>query len=187
MTRIVAGVLGGRRLRTPPGGGTRPTSDRVREALFSRAESLLGGLHGTETLDLYAGSGAVGLESLSRGAARTVLVESDRRVAAVARGNAAALDLTHRTEVVAGRVETVLAGPPRVVAGLVFADPPYSVATPRLRDVLGSALDGGWCTQGALLVVERPSRADPLRFPDGVEDVGERRYGETTLWYGRRA
>src|SRR5680860_1646812 len=87
MTRIVAGTLGGRRLETPVGDATRPTSDRVREALFSRVESLLGGLDGAAVLDLYAGSGAVGLEALSRGASRAVLVESDRRAAAVVRRN----------------------------------------------------------------------------------------------------
>jgi len=187
VTRIVAGDLGGRRLETPRGDGTRPTSDRVREGLFSRVEALLGGLEGAAVLDLYAGSGAVGLEALSRGAVRAVLVEADRRCAAVARRNAAALGLADRTEVLTGRAETVVAGGSRVVADVLFADPPYALAAADLHDVLAAALGGSWCAADALLVVERASRAGVWHFPDGVEDVGERRYGQTTLWYGRRA
>jgi 16S rRNA (guanine966-N2)-methyltransferase len=101
MSRIVAGELGGRRLRMPPGDRTRPTTDRVREALFSRVEALLGGLDGAVVLDLYAGSGAVGLEALSRGAAHAVLVECDRRAVAAARANVAALGVDDRARVVA--------------------------------------------------------------------------------------
>ncbi|CAN5781724.1 16S rRNA (guanine(966)-N(2))-methyltransferase RsmD [soil metagenome] len=187
MTRIVAGTLGGRRLETPPGAGTRPTSDRVREALFSRVESLLGGLTDAEVLDLFAGSGAVGLEALSRGAARAVLVESDRRSAAVVRRNADALGVADRAEVLGRRVERIVTEAPRVVADLVFADPPYAADATVLRDALAAALAGGWCAPGALLVVERSTRAEAWRFPDGVVDAGERRYGQTTLWYGRRA
>lgn len=188
MTRIVAGTLGGRRLATPAGSGTRPTSDRVREALFSRTESLLGGLDGVAVLDLYAGSGALGLEALSRGAASAVLVESDRRAAAVLRSNVAALGLDATARVVADRVERLLtrspvgagAGP----VGLVLADPPYDLPADALREVLATGAQGGWLGADALLVVERPTRSS-WRFPTGVTPVGERRYGETTLWYGR--
>ncbi len=187
MTRIVAGTLGGRRLESPAGDRTRPTSDRVREALFSRVESFLGGFDGTAVLDLYAGSGAVGLEALSRGASRAVLVESDRRAATVVRRNIDALGLADRAELVAQPVERVARQPPRVLAGLVFADPPYAMSAVALRQVLGGALTTGWCAPGALIVVERPTRADSWRFPQGIDSVGERRYGETTLWYGQLA
>jgi 16S rRNA (guanine(966)-N(2))-methyltransferase RsmD len=186
MTRIIAGSLGGRRIDTPPGDLTRPTSDRVREALFSRVESLLGGLAGCAALDLYAGSGAIALEALSRGADRAVLIEADRRAAGVIRRNAAQLGLADRVDVVTAKVDTALAADRRIVADLVVADPPYTVPSAALHATLGRLLSGGWCTADALIVIERPSRAGQWTFPEEVEDVGSRRYGETTLWYGRR-
>ena len=187
MTRIVAGSLGGRRLETPAGAGTRPTSDRVREALFSRVESLLGGLDGCRVLDLYAGSGAVGLEAVSRGAREALLVESDRAAAAVARRNVATLAVGDQVEVRTDKVERLLAGAPRITADLVVADPPYSLGSDQLRETLDLGLRSGWYDADAVLVVERPTRAGPWRQPEHVDDLGERRYGETTLWYGRRA
>jgi len=187
VTRIVAGTLGGRHLETPSGDGTRPTSDRVREALFSRVESLLGGLDGAGVLDLFAGSGAVGLEALSRGADRAVLVESDRTAAAVIRRNVDVLELAQRAEVLRQRVERVVSAEPRVRADLLFADPPYAADADVLRLTLAAAIEAGWCAPAALLVVERPTRGPRWRFPDAVDDVGQRRYGETTLWYGQRA
>ena len=189
MSRIIAGALGGRRLRTPPGEHTRPTSDRVREALFSRVESLLGGLDAAVVLDLYAGSGAVGLEAVSRGAARALLVESDRRAVAVVRTNISALGVSSQARVVGDRVERLLARPPgpgEQPADLVFADPPYSVDHASLRTVLVAGAAGGWFAAEALIVVERPTRGQAWEFPPGVRPEGNRRYGETTLWYGRR-
>ncbi len=195
MSRIIGGELGGRRLRTPAGSRTRPTSDRVREALFSRIESLRGGLTAAVVLDLYAGSGAVGFEALSRGAAHAVLVESDRRAVAVLRANVDALAVGARTRVVADRVERLLtrpAGPDLTgsaagASDLVFADPPYDSDPGVLHAALDAALHGGWVARGALLIVERPTRGPAWEFPRGVDGAGERRYGETTLWYGRRA
>lgn len=189
MSRVIAGALGGRRLRTPPGDRTRPTSDRVREALFSRIESLLGGIDGAVVLDLYAGSGAVGLEALSRGAVRAMLVECDRRAVAAVRANVAALGVQGQAIVVADRVERVLArvapwagGP----ADVVFVDPPYTLDGLALSDTLSAGATNGWFADDALLVVERPTRGGPWVFPAGVRPAGERRYGETTLWYGHR-
>ncbi len=191
MTRIVAGSLGGRRIQTPPGDGTRPTADRVREALFSRLESLVGGLGGCRFLDLYAGSGAVGLEAVSRGARTAVLVESDRRAAGVARANIDALAVADRVRLLTGRVERLLARPdgagPDAPADVVFADPPYVLGSDQLRAVLEQGTTHGWLAEGAVLAVERPTRGGAWRQPAGFEDLGERRYGETTLWYGRRA
>lgn len=187
MTRIVAGEVGGRRLAVPPGGGTRPTSDRTREALFGTLGSLLD-LAGGRVLDLYAGSGAVGLEALSRGAAHALLVESDPRAAAVARRNTADLGLAARAAVLRDRVERVLAaGPPdRVRYRLAYADPPYAMPGTEVDAVLAALADGGWLEPGAVLVVERASRDAGPGWPASLRPVQSRRYGEGTLWYGRQ-
>lgn len=184
VTRIIAGRAGGRRLAVPPGRGTRPTSDRAREGLFATIGSLLGTFTDLRVLDLYAGSGAVGLEALSRGAAHALLVESDPRAVRVIRANVAELGLSGAS-VVADRVERVLAAPPADPAqryDLVFADPPYAVTGPQVRTVL-ERLRAGWLAPGALVVVERESRGGPLEWPEGFDPVRERRYGEATLWY----
>jgi 16S rRNA (guanine966-N2)-methyltransferase len=182
VTRIVAGSVGGRRLAVPPGERTRPTSDRAREALFGTLSALLD-LDGARVLDLYAGSGAVGLEAVSRGAAHALLVDSDARAAATARGNAQALGLDARVAVRRDPVQRVLAGPPQPY-DLVFADPPYALSDDDLADVL-DRLGAGWLAAGAVLVVERSSRGEGPRWPERVEPLKERRYGEGTLWYGR--
>lgn len=183
MTRIIAGVAGGRRLVVPSGRGTRPTADRAREGLFSTIEAVSGPLAGCRFLDLYAGSGAVGLEALSRGAGRATLVESDPKAARAAATNVRALGLPG-AQVVAEPVERVLAaGPPDGICyDVVFADPPY--ADP-VDDMLAALLDGGWLCRGALVAVERASRDRPLVWPEGLAGLRERRYGEGTLWYGR--
>ena len=181
MTRIIAGTAGGRRLQTPPGSGTRPTSDRVREALFARLEHL-GALDGA-AVDLYAGSGALGLEAASRGAAPVLLVESDRRAAAVIKSNVAALGLTD-VSVRAATVERTLAGDAPYVAQLALIDPPYAVTEAVLASVL-DALTGGWLAQDAVVVVERSSRSPQPTWPPGLTPEDERKYGETTLWFAR--
>src|SRR5690349_24184329 len=126
MTRIIGGAAGGRRLQTPTGDATRPTSDRVREALFSALESQLGSLSGLRFLDLYAGSGAVGLEAGSRGAASVTLVESDRRTAALIEDNARTVGIA--AQVLAQPVARVLATSPAAPYDVVFADPPYPLS-----------------------------------------------------------
>ena len=159
MTRIVAGTLGGRRIAAPPGAGTRPTSDRVREALFSAVEAEVD-LDGARFADLYAGSGAVGLEALSRGAAHVLLVESDARAARVIRENVAALRAGPAARLVTGKVATVLAaGPDGGPYDVVFADPPYAVPDAEITALLTTLVDGDWLAPDALVVVER-SRAD---------------------------
>jgi 16S rRNA (guanine966-N2)-methyltransferase len=183
MTRIIAGDARGRRLRTPQGGATRPTADRVREALFSSLDARLGSLAGVRFLDVYAGSGAVGLEARSRGAAAVTLIESDRATAALIRQNARALGLDSVT-VLSGKAERVATDPPPGKRfDVVFADPPYSIPGGRLSQVLAGLLAAGWCAPGAWLVVERPRR-DDWRWPVGVDAVQSKRYGETVLWYG---
>ncbi|MFG1871835.1 16S rRNA (guanine(966)-N(2))-methyltransferase RsmD [Micromonospora arborensis] len=187
MTRIVAGTLGGRRIAAPPGAGTRPTSDRVREALFSAVQAEVD-LDGARFADLYAGSGAVGLEALSRGARHVLLVESDPRAARVIRENVAALRAGTAARLVTGKVATVLAaGPGGETYDVVFADPPYAVPAEEITDVLTALVDGGWLAPDALVVVERSSRTRQFDWVDGITAERSRRYGETTLWYGRRS
>ena len=182
MTRIVAGTARGRRLAVPPA-GTRPTADRAREALFSSLDSELGGFDGLAMIDLYAGSGAVGLEALSRGASRVLLVESDRRAADVVKANITTVGLPGATVLV--RPAERLGPNPGAPYDLVFADPPYDVPGPKLRAVLTDLADGGWLTAQATVVVERAKR-DEWTWPDGYEADRDRKYGEARLWYGHR-
>lgn len=188
MTRIVAGSLGGRRLDPPAGSATRPTSDRVREALFSTLESLTD-LPGARFADLYAGSGAVGLEAHSRGAAHVLLVESDPKAARAARANIAALRVAPAVRLVAASVQSVLAaGPgPEPPYDIVFADPPYSLLERQLTAVQEGLIGGGWLAPGGIVVIERSHRSGPLRWVGPVTELHARRYGDTTLWYGRRS
>lgn len=190
MTRIVGGSAGGRRLRTPPGEATRPTSERVREAMFSSLEAALGGLEGCRVLDLYAGSGALGLEALSRGALALTSVESDRRTARLVERNAADVGLGDRVEVLALPVARVLAGPPggeRAAYDLVLADPPYPLGEDDLADVLALLAEPGWLAEGVVVVVERSARSPEPTWPPGLVPLRSRRYGETALWYVRAA
>lgn len=186
MTRIIGGSAGGRRIGTPRGAATRPTSDRVREALFSAVESWCGSLQGLRFLDLYAGSGAVGLEAWSRGAGVVTLVESDRRTASLISSNARALGFA-RANVVAAPVATTLQTPPAAPYDVVFLDPPYPLPDAAVGADLAQLATGGWLVPGALVVVERSSRSAEPAWPDGFGEVRSRRYGETTLWYAEAA
>ena len=183
MTRIISGAAGGRRLQTLPGAVTRPTSDRVREALFSRLEHR-GLLEGTKVLDLYAGSGALGLEAASRGASLVLLVESSRAAAKVIRAN---IGIVGRPGVrlLGDRVERALgAGPPGGIRmDLVLIDPPYDLSEEGLASVLAVLVERGWLATEAFVVVERSSRSPQPRWPEGLELSGEKRYGETTMWF----
>ncbi|GAA6526447.1 16S rRNA (guanine(966)-N(2))-methyltransferase RsmD [Intrasporangium sp. DVR] len=183
MTRIISGSAGGRTLRTPPGTGTRPTSDRVREALFSRLEHH-GLLDSTHVLDLYAGSGALGLEAASRGASIVLLVEADKKVAEVIARNIEIVGVPG-VRVVTDTVERVLrAGPPAGIRmDLVFLDPPYDVGEAALTGVLTALVEQGWLGPEAFVVVERSTRSPQPTWPPGLELSGEKRYGETTIWF----
>lgn len=187
MTRIIGGSAGGRRLATPKGQATRPTSDRVREALFSAVESWCGSLHGLRFLDLYAGSGAVGLEAWSRGADAVTLVESDRRTAALIAGNVRSLGAASAVDVVSAPVATVLARQPSAAYDVVFLDPPYPLDDAKVAEDLALLSAHEWLAPGALVVVERSARSPEPTWPSGVELVRERRYGETTLWCAEAA
>ena len=182
--RIVAGEAGGRRLAVPPGDRTRPTSDRTREALFGTLAALVE-LGGARVLDLYAGSGAVGLEAVSRGAAAALLVDADARAAATATANATALGLADRVTVRRDRVDRVLAAPPAEPYDLVFADPPYALPDAELDVILATLAGNSWLAPGAVLAVERSRRGAGPAWPAAVRAIKARRYGEGTLWYGR--
>jgi 16S rRNA (guanine966-N2)-methyltransferase len=188
VTRIIAGAARGRRLSVPPGTRTRPTSDRAREGLFATITALHGPLRGAAVLDLYAGSGAVGLEALSRGAAEVLLIESDGAAARVIRANIAAVGLPG-ARLVTGRVAAVLARGPG--AGPAFdvavADPPYAAGDEEAAAMLTALRAGGWLVPGALVAVERATRSGPLRWPAGYAPDRSRRYGEATFWYGLAA
>jgi 16S rRNA (guanine966-N2)-methyltransferase len=185
MTRIIAGAAGGRRLKVPTS-GVRPTGDRAREGLFNSLGSLLD-LEGARVLDLYAGSGALGLEALSRGAADVVLVENGPRVLPVLRANIAAVGLTG-AHVLPYSVPTAVAKPfGGAPFDLVLADPPYAVTPDAVLGVLGGLVEHGWLAPEAVLVVERPAREDPWEWPTPLRGLRDRRYGEALLRYGRAA
>jgi 16S rRNA (guanine966-N2)-methyltransferase len=179
MTRVIAGSSKGRRLQVPSGTTTRPTSDRAREGLFSSLLSLLE-VEGARVIDLYAGSGALGLEALSRGATSATLVESEPEAVASLRANAELLRLPG-THVVAQPVERFLEVDPEPRYDLALLDPPYDlVVEPVLEQLLP------WLADDAVVVVERRTRGADLVWPVGLERVRERRYGEATLWYAVR-
>lgn len=179
--RIVAGLAKGRRL-TAPAAGTRPTSDRAREALFNSLAGMLD-LDGARVLDLYAGTGAVGLEALSRGAAEAVFVETGRAALAALRRNVAAVGLPG-ARVVPREVRAFLASDPGQPFDLVFADPPYDLADHVLAGVL--ELLAPRLAASGYVVVERAVRSPAPPWPPFVTPVRERRYGDGVLWYGRR-
>lgn len=186
MTRIIGGTAGGRRLQTQRGMQTRPTSDRVREALFSSIESWCGSLRGLRFLDLYAGSGAVGLEAWSRGAGVVTMVEQDRRATALIRNNATTIGF-RGADLVAASVDSTLRRPPAAPYDVAFLDPPYPLGADEVDADLRALHQFDWLVPGAMVVVERSSRSDSPDFPQGFTDLRERRYGETTLWYGHAA
>lgn len=162
--------------------GTRPTTDRVREALFNVLASDVG-LDGARVLDLYAGSGALGIEAVSRGAASAVFVESDRRAAAVLEANLA--DLGVRDAVVRrATVTAALASAPAHPVDLVLADPPYDVPHTEVEAVLAGLSAAGWVAPGAVAVVERPAGGPELTWSDGWTAWQVRRYGDTRLEFG---
>lgn len=186
--RIIAGAARGRRLAVPPA-GTRPTSDRVRESLFSSLDSALAAdgvpWSALRVLDLYAGSGALGLEALSRGAAAVLLVESDRRAGAVAADNVRAVGLPG-AEVLVRDVRRLAAAPPSGPPfGLVLADPPYDLPAAGVADALAALAAAGWIADGAIVVVERYAREDDSPLPGGWDAGRTRDFGDTRLWYGR--
>lgn len=183
MTRIVAGAARGRRLAVPPK-GTRPTSERAREALFNSLRSLLD-VDGARVLDLFAGSGAVGLEALSRGAVDVVLVESDARAASTVRANVDAIGLPGAQLRRRSAAAYLADEGERGEFDLVFLDPPYALSDQSLGGLLATLAADGWLAPDAVIVVERSAHGTPPPWPDGVVSLMKRRYGTGVLWYGR--
>ncbi|MEV6525435.1 16S rRNA (guanine(966)-N(2))-methyltransferase RsmD [Longispora sp. NPDC051575] len=184
MTRIVAGAHGGRRLAVPDGQDTRPTSDRVREALFSALESRIG-VDGSRFADLYAGSGAIGLEAYSRGAAHVLLVEAGARAARTIRDNIVTLRATGSVELMVSKVDHVVQSAPPAPYDIIFADPPYAVTDSEVAGMLAGLVRHGWLTEGGVVVVERAKRSAEPEWPPGLVADKPRKYGDTTLWYSR--
>ena len=178
MTRIIGGVAGGRRIAVPPR-GTRPTTDRVRESLFNIVTARRD-LTGLPVLDLYAGSGALGLEALSRGAASALFVESDARAAAVIARNIDALGLSGAT-LRRGAVARVLAAGTASPVGLVLADPPYDVGDAEVNAVLSALTTHGWVREGTVAAIERAATGGVLTWPAGWSVWPRRVYGDTRL------
>lgn len=186
MTRIIAGSVGGRRIAVPPA-GTRPTSERVREALFSSLETSPG-MAGLYVLDLCAGSGALGIEALSRGARHALFVESDRRAATVLRRNLTDLGLDVAGVLRVSPAASVLGGPADRTYDLVLADPPYAVPNAEVAGWLAAAWSNGWLADDATVVVERrhDRRRRGFEWPEPLCALRERRYGDTVLHVGVR-
>jgi 16S rRNA (guanine966-N2)-methyltransferase len=190
MSRIVAGGAGGISLKSVPGDSTRPTTDRVKEALFSRLESY-DVLTGARVLDLYAGAGSLGLEAASRGARSVLLVELAPKAVAVCQANAGIVNKALRNEVVSvrrGSVDSVLdsfAPIQGASAGrtwnVVFMDPPYPLTEEELAKTLEKV--ALVLEVGATVIVERSSRSAEPTWPDGLEKFADKKYGETRLWF----
>lgn len=157
----------------------------MREALFGALEAAFD-LDGVHVLDLYAGSGALGFEALSRGASGVTFIESDRRAVEVLRGNAAALRLAG-ARVVAGPVESVVAAEPDRAYDIVLADPPYALTNERLGAVLAALVERGWVAPDGLVVLERAGRDGEPDWPEGLRPTRSRRYGDTVLYWAEAA
>lgn len=181
MTRIIAGRLGGRRLRVP-GEGTRPTSDRVRESVFNILAAR-SDLEGVWVLDLYAGSGALGLEAISRGAAGATFVDSGRRAVTTIAANIKACGVSSITTVHTRSVSAYLAGAPERRFGLVFSDPPYDLAADRVAEDL--SLLTARLADDALVVLERSTRSPADAWPSEYEVVVDKSYGDTRVEIAR--
>jgi len=175
--RIIAGEWRGRPLEAPPGGATRPTGDRAREGLFSMLASRLGSFEGLAVADLFAGTGALGLEALSRGAGRCTFVEKDRAALDALRRNVDRLGAGERAEIRAQPVEHVSLAP----CDLIFLDPPYGagLALPALERAAAWLAPGGW--------ISIEAHGEALAPPPGLDAMGERRFGKATLTLFRNA
>jgi 16S rRNA (guanine966-N2)-methyltransferase len=181
--RVIAGGARGRRLVAPVGDHVRPTKDIAREAMFSALDAR-GALDEANVLDLYAGTGALAIEAMSRGAAAAVLVEWDRAALAAVRTNLQVLPTGTRASVVARDVGRFVTGGPPFEApfDLVFVDPPYGTADEDITALLANLLAPGWLTPEAIVSVERPSR-HPVIVPPGLSSGWERTFGDTLLTF----
>lgn len=190
MSRIISGMAGGTNLKSVPGDATRPTTDRVKEALFSRLESW-DVISSARVLDLFAGSGSLGLETASRGARHVMLVELAPKAVSVCQQNAKKINETLKQDIVAvqrGKVDTYLSSLvdeetllPRKTFDLVFMDPPYPLTDQELSVTLQKV--SLVLEKDATVIVERSSRSPEPTWPANLERIAEKKYGETKLWF----
>ncbi len=173
--RIIAGEWRGRKLVAPAGRETRPTADRTRETLFSMLASRLGSFEGLRVADLYAGSGALGLEALSRGAAQATFVESDRAAIRAIEANAAAMGAQDRASL---RATSAAALPASEPFDLIFADPPYAAGSGTAA--AAAVAKTGWLAPGGWMAIET-RRGDAVAPPDGWEVDATRDVGRAHL------
>ena len=190
MTRIIGGTLSGRGL-VVPARGTRPTSERVREALFSSLEAMLraAGYEWSQidVLDCFAGSGALGIEALSRGARRAVLVERSRSAGAVIGRNIAQLEVSGAEVVICDVLAASAVGRLRGPFGVLLADPPYDSDPGDIGALLTRIVDAGLLVDPGIIVIEGSRRWTASPLPSCTIEVRRRDYGDTALWYGRTA
>ena len=183
--RIIAGVARGRKIDAPQG-ATRPTSDRAREGLFSTLSSLFGELHDLRVLDLYAGTGALGLEAASRGATSVDLIENDPKAVAVCRANIEKVGIpgvkVHALAVEKWLTQEVAPAP----YDIVLIDPPYSLANDRVEHVLELLVSQGLLSERALVSVERESKSPAFAWPAGYVAERERAYGLAIVRYASK-
>jgi len=180
--RVIAGSMRGRRLTVPPGEGVRPTKDIVREAVFSALDAR-GAIVDAVVLDLYAGSGALAIEALSRGAASVLLVERDRAALDAIGLNVEHLGIGGQARVARANVVSFLEDPPAEAPfDLVLADPPYDTSDDAVGDLLAALTAPGWLAPEALIAVERPTRA-VVHLPNGLRACWERTFGDTLVFF----
>lgn len=190
MSRIIAGAAGGQPLKSVPGDATRPTTDRVKEALFSRMESW-DIISGARVLDLFAGSGSLGIETASRGARQVVLVEKAPKAVAVCQANAALVNKVLKATTVLvqrGSVDSVLdsyinsqTGEPSKTFDVVLLDPPYPLSEEELTATMEKI--SKILAEDATVIVERSSRSPEPVWPENLTKFADKKYGETHLWF----
>ncbi|HJX77025.1 16S rRNA (guanine(966)-N(2))-methyltransferase RsmD [Glutamicibacter sp.] len=190
MSRIISGVAGGTSLKSVPGDATRPTTDRVKEALFSRLESW-DVISSARVLDLFAGSGSLGLETASRGARQVLLVELAPKAVSVCQHNATKINEALKSDVVSvqrGKVDTVLSSffdeegsAPKRTFDLVLMDPPYPLTDQELAVTLDKV--SMILAEDATVIVERSSRSPEPLWPANLAKIADKKYGETRLWF----
>ena len=183
MTRIIGGDFRGRSIKVPDA-ETRPTSSRVREAIFSSVEHAVSGLDDLRVLDLFSGSGAFGIESISRGATEAVLIEKDLRAADTLHTNVANFGIKNARVVIADAFAEVAQKSGRGTFDVVFIDPPYAFEDQDVNSLLSNLVANDWLNEYALIVVERGSRSQ-VQWPESVEELRKKVYGDTSIWYGQ--
>ncbi|HUW78891.1 MAG TPA: 16S rRNA (guanine(966)-N(2))-methyltransferase RsmD [Candidatus Nanopelagicaceae bacterium] len=181
----MAGSAKGRRLEAPAS-VTRPTSDRAREGLFSTLEHLLGTLGRKRVLDLYAGTGAIGLEAASRGASQVDLVESDARAIQVCRRNIISLRLPGVSAHALPVEKWLSSASPTAPYDLIVMDPPYADSNERIERMLALIMVPGWLATGGIVAVERDAKSPEFSWPAGLSQDRERRYGHAVVRYATK-